>query len=101
MSSNTLLVSRYLLRGSVLWVGVRLMASAALALSKADPLHLTFTATLWLVALASALGWADVQRRRESILLGNLGISPLMTIAWFTIPATIGESLLAVAAALR
>jgi hypothetical protein len=72
----------YLLRGIVLWVGVRM----ALALSGAsDPGVAAELTTLGLVAIAVVL---DARRRSEDLFLGNLGV-PTWAIAVMALPAAV------------
>ncbi len=44
---------------------------------------------------AAAAGWAEVRRRRERVLLGNLGVSQLELVAIWIVPPVICESLIA------
>lgn len=67
-------------RGAWLWLGSRLMLSAALVLATppGDPqtLALGLITTLWYVLAVALVVWFDLVRRRELLLLGNLGIAP-------------------------
>jgi hypothetical protein len=42
--------------------------------------------------VASAICALDFRRRRESVLVANLGIAPAMAIAVSLIPAVVGEA---------
>jgi hypothetical protein len=96
MRPNTLIITRFTVRGSQLWVGARLLTGAVLALASGDPLHLSLSSALLVVALCVALGLADVHRRHERALLENLGVSHFARATFFALPAVIGESAVAI-----
>ena len=81
-----------LLRGSILWLLARLSAAAVVGSTADFGLMLSF----WAVAITTALVLVDLQRRREVMLLNNLGVTTLQAILVSTIPAVILEALLGV-----
>jgi len=52
--------------------------------------------SFWAVAITTALVVVDLQRRREVMLLHNLGVTTLQAILVSTIPAVILEALIGV-----
>ena len=95
MLPNTLIITHFTARGMRLWVGARLLAGAVVALGGGDPVHLTLSTVVLLVATCIALGLADVHRRHERALLENLGVSRFERTAFFAFPAIIGEGAIA------
>ena len=85
------LALRYFARGASLWLVARVLGSVAVALAGGDPLHLTFGATLLIIAASVLIGVADMRRRHERALLENLAVSTGMRVAFFAIPALAGE----------
>ena len=81
-----------LLRGSILWLLARLSAAAVVGGTADFGLMLSF----WAVAITTALVLVDLQRRREVMLLNNLGVTTLQAILVSTIPAVILEALIGV-----
>jgi hypothetical protein len=74
--------------------------AGALLLAGGDALRLSTTALVEVVLLIVALGWIETRRRRESVLLANLGVSPPLLSVFFAGPALVGEFALRVGAAL-
>ena len=98
----------FVARGVRLWILARLfvvvgVAFAAMSGGRAagiEPaalLLLAPPAALLVVPLTAMLGLADVARRGERALLGNLGVSRRRVAVWFAAPAVVGELLLAAA----
>jgi hypothetical protein len=81
----------YAVRGALLWVGSRALLSCLLLLAHVDPMELSVAATMSLVVGTVVLGYADISRRHERILLGNLGITHGMLVMFFALPALFGE----------
>ena len=79
-----------LLRGSILWLLARLSAAAVVGGTADFGLMLSF----WAVAITTALVLVDLHRRREVMLLNNLGVTTQQAIVVSTIPAVILEVLL-------
>jgi len=100
MRPNPLVVQAYLLRGALLWIVARAAIAGALVLAGGDALTLSTTALVEVVLLIVALGWIETRRRRESALLANLGVSPILLSVFFAGPALLGEFVLRFAAAL-
>lgn len=98
MRPNPLIVRTFLLRGASIWLGARLMATAAIAFAGMDPLRLTPMTVLTVVLAASLLGLADIHRRHERAFLANLGVSRTMLVIFLAGPAVAGEIVLLVAA---
>ena len=95
MRPNSLIVTRFTARGAQLWVGARFLAGAVIALAGGDPLFLSVLSALLLVAVCIALGLADMHRRHERALLENLGVCRFARVAFFALPAFVGESAIA------
>ena len=101
MRPNPLIVQQYVVRGMLLWVGVRAIVSAVAALAGTDPLHLTPASILLLVGGSLALGVVDVLRRHERALLENLAVSRTALGVFFAGPAVLGELAIAFVASIR
>jgi uncharacterized membrane protein YfcA len=101
MQSNLLVTRMYLARGARLWIGVRLMGSAMMALAGTDPLHPAFAATMLIVGASAVLGVVDMHRRHERALLENLAVSRTSFFGFFVGPALVGELCIALAASIR
>ena len=97
---DTLILRAYLPRAALLWVGARLMAAVAFAAAALPLFPVTLSAAAEIVVLSVLLGFADIARRRESSLLGNLGISRSVTGAMFAVSAVAGEVLLSLTVSL-
>jgi hypothetical protein len=72
-SVHPTLAGAFLLRGLLLWAGVRLLVHLVQMSVALPPLEGAEVAVL-MTFIALAAGYADVRRRRESVLLANLGI---------------------------
>lgn len=59
-----------------------------------DPVALVFGAATALLAIviAIALGMLETHRRREWVLIGNLGVTRVAIAGIFAIPAVLGEA---------
>ena len=101
MRPNPLIVQQYVVRGMLLWVGVRALVSAVAALAGTDPLHLTPASIMLLVGGSLALGVVDVLRRHERALLENLAVSRTALGVFFAGPAVLGELAIAFVASIR
>jgi hypothetical protein len=87
-----LLLRTLILRGLVLWFLARVMAIVVLAwadISGGSPLQ-----PVWTLAVAASLVLADLHRRKELLLLHNLGVATAPAIVIGTIPAFLFESAL-------
>lgn len=94
MRPNRLVARAYLFRGTKLWLVTRAALSGAFILAGDDPLRLSAAAIAGILLLSISLGYLDTRIHRESVLLGNLGVSPLSLGALFAAPALAGEILL-------
>jgi hypothetical protein len=90
-----LLARALIRRGLMMWVVVRIaffMAGVAAARLLGPPtVHLAFRTVAGLLALCALLGVLDVLRRRERMLLANLGVSLPQLVMLLLIPAALGE----------
>jgi hypothetical protein len=90
---------KFLIDGALVWVFLRialpLMAAVFGGGTGSGPgapgLSLGLPASITLVTLAGALVLTDVLRRRESVLLGNLGIPLRAVFITAAIPAAVAE----------
>jgi hypothetical protein len=81
------------MRGSGLWLLSRVMGKVVFAFASMTPSgNLLFPA--WVVVMAGSLMIADLYRRKEVMLLNNLGIPVWRAAAVATIPALVLEALL-------
>ena len=99
MASNTLVTTAFLFRGALLWAVTRATVSLFLVLGGGTGLAIPFIMIVLVVATVVVLGWLDIRRRHERVLLGNLGIRPLLVTALLAGPAVLGEALLTAGAA--
>lgn len=89
------LLRAILIRGTGLWLLSRIMGKVIFAVANMTPSgNLLFPA--WVVVMAGSLMVADVYRRKEVMLLNNLGIPVWRAAAVATLPALVMETLLAV-----
>jgi hypothetical protein len=97
MRPNQLIARAYFTRGAWLWLGARLLSSAAIALGKMNPFEPSFAASAVVVTIATTLGAVDVVRRHERAFLENLGVSRAMLLVFFAGPALVGELIILLA----
>ena len=88
------LLRAILFRGVLIWIGARVIANATLAYAQIEPGPMV---PLWSVAAAAALCLVDFGRRKESMLLGILGIATWNAVLVGTIPAVAIEAVIAAA----
>ncbi|MCC6930949.1 MAG: hypothetical protein IT359_18305 [Gemmatimonadaceae bacterium] len=91
MLPNRLIAQAYLSRGAQLWLVTRVTLSGVFLLAGTDPLQLSGAAVVGISLLSVVLSFLETWRRRESALLANLGIRPLVVGACFAWPAVFGE----------
>jgi hypothetical protein len=72
-----------------------------LTLGGTNPLDLSFMQAMWIVTISTSLGLADVLRRRERALTENLGVTRTILLAFFAVPALVGELVIGLAAVAR
>jgi hypothetical protein len=94
MLPNALVLRAYTLRSALLWLGLRGATALTLALAELPPFPRSLGAVHLFIALSLLLCFADVWRRHERVLIGNLGVSPWALGAICLVPAVIGELLL-------
>jgi hypothetical protein len=82
-------------RALIIWAGMRVLLALGIALLDAGPPFRLPASTAFVLALVAAtLGWIEVRRRREHLLLGNLGVGQAALFLIGLVPAAILESLL-------
>lgn len=88
-----LLTRSLALRSLRLWFGARALIALFLVVNTLDPLPASAPVRLLMVAITAALFFADVWRRREQVLIGNLGVSRWTLGAVAVVPAMFAEAL--------
>jgi hypothetical protein len=87
-----------LIRGAALWLFSRIIAKAMFAQAAAfNPAWAEGPNSMlpvWIVVIAGILAVVDLRRRKELVLLNNLGVETSVAIAMSTLPALLLESLL-------
>jgi len=91
MWPNQILLRAYLLRGVMIWLGVRMIVAAIVSLAGGSPLQLSAATSLEVVAISVILGFVEFSRRRERALLANLGVSRLILFWICLFPACVSE----------
>lgn len=99
-TSDPLIVRAYLMRGAVLWLLARILISVVLTAANSNPFALSVRSSVIIILIATALSCVQTARLRESVLLGNLGVSRPELAAYFAVPALVGELLISATAAL-
>lgn len=89
--SNSLVARALLTRGAILWLLVRALVSVVIALADGSPLAFDARASLIIIGITVVLCYAQMFRLRESVLLGNLGVSHAALALCFGTPALLGE----------
>ena len=84
------LVAAALWRGLLLWVGVRLLVRVFTKM----PFQLEAAAAIGVLIIVVVVAYADVRRRREEVMLTNLGISGIGAGLVLGAPAFICEVLM-------
>ncbi|HET7604174.1 MAG TPA: hypothetical protein VFK36_14210 [Gemmatimonadales bacterium] len=74
-----------------------LLALGIALLDAGPPLRLPASTSSLLALLAGTLGWVELRRRREHLLLGNLGVAQSVLFLIGLVPAAFLESLLLLA----
>lgn len=75
MLPNSLVWRAYALRSARLWVGARAVTALVLANAELPPFPRSPGAGFLVVVIGTTLCFADLWRRRERVLTGNLGVS--------------------------
>jgi hypothetical protein len=89
-----MIVRAYVGRGARLWLLTRLAVGIVFLFGQANPLDVSTRNSFGLVLVSTFACAVDTTRRRELVLLGNLGVSHAQLAAFFALPAIAGESLL-------
>ena len=83
------LVRVLILRGIVLWFLARLMAIAVLSFARVSGGGALLP--VWAMAVSASLVLLDLRRRRELMLLNNLGVATSLAVFIGSIPAILFE----------
>ena len=86
------LLKTQILRGIVLWFVARLVGLAVLSLAGAPGGGAMLPA--WVVAVSASLVHLDLHRRKELMLVNNLGVATAQAVVIGTIPALLFETML-------
>ena len=89
-----MIVRAYVGRGARIWLLTRLAVGIVFLFGQGDPLDVSTRNAFGLVVVSTLACAVDTTRRRELILLGNLGVSYTQLAAFFALPAIAGEVLL-------
>lgn len=90
-TGDSLIVRTYLLRGAFLWLLTRLLVSAVIAAAKGDPFAISLRSAVIVIAVSTAVAFAQTIRYRERAFLGNLGVTRAWLVVSFALPALLGE----------
>jgi hypothetical protein len=85
------LLRALLIRGAILWALARVSVIVVFAMAEISPIQLL---AFWSVLATSALLLVDLNRRKELILLHNLGITTLSAVLIGSLPAVVLEAAL-------
>lgn len=94
MWPNSVIVRAYMFRGAKLWLLLRTLLTGLFLLGGSPSILLPVSVLCGVVALSVFLAFLDTYRYRERVLLGNLGVRPVVLGMLFLIPAAIGETTL-------
>jgi hypothetical protein len=89
--SDSLIVRTYLLRGAVLWLLARVLISAVIFAAQGDPFAFSSRSAVIIIAVSTAVAFAQTIRYRERAFLGNLGVTRASLAACYALPALLGE----------
>ena len=81
----------YLARGLVIWALIRVAATIGVLMMRTIDSGAR-SGTMAPLLIASAVCIVDFRRRRESVLVANLGIAPAVAVGVSLIPVVIGEA---------
>ena len=89
-------ILRHLMRRGLLsWVLVRMLFAIALFLTESPPTANGGLVGLGVVVFSTLVGFFEVRRVRERVVLANLGVSLLSMLGALSLAAVFGEILLA------
>jgi hypothetical protein len=91
MLPNALLVRAYAVRSARLWVGLRAATALTFSLAELPPFPRSAGAVHLFILISMLLCFADVWRRHERVLIGNLGVRPWILAAVCLAPPAFGE----------
>jgi hypothetical protein len=94
-----MIVRAYVGRGARLWLLTRLTVGIVASFATLNPLDVSTRNSVGLVVVTAFACAAETTRRRELVLIGNLGVSYVQLAAFFALPAIAGEALLRIAVA--
>lgn len=83
-------------RAALIWLGVRAVVGVLLLLGGSSPIAVGPRTAMFIALTAVVAGVVDVGRRREHVLLANLGTGPAVVVALVAAPVVLLEILLAV-----
>src|SRR5262245_50444633 len=89
-----MIVRAYVGRAARLWLLTRLAVGIVFLFGQGDPLDVSTRNSFGLVLVSTFACVAETTRRRELVLLGNLGVSYAQLAVFFALPAIAGEALL-------
>lgn len=91
---GALVARAWLTRATFLWLGSRLLLTSALLLTPGGHFAGQLSTAIIAIGAAVAACEADVTRRHERVLLGNLGVGNGVLLALCVVPALAGEAAL-------
>ena len=91
MIPNSVVVRAFAFRSAKLWFGARALLALALANANLPPFPRSTGAVIIVVLITTALCFAELWRRRERVLIGNLGVSQWAIAGLSVVPPTIAE----------
>jgi hypothetical protein len=97
---SRLVTQAYLARGARFWIATRALVSLFLMFAGSNPFDTSVGSSIEIALLSVALCFLDTRRRREDVLLGNLGLTRAVLAALFAIPAIVGEIAILIAASM-
>jgi hypothetical protein len=96
MLPSRLVTQAYAARGTRLWIATRALISVVFFFAKINPFDMSAGSSIEIVLVSVALCFLDTRRRREDVLLGNLGVTRPVLGVLFAIPAILGEIAIAI-----
>lgn len=90
-----------LLRGLWIWAGLRILLLLGRGTAGAGggaPWSLEFGASVWFLVVCGLVAVADLARRREFVLLADLGVGAGLAVALYVAPGALAEGIVSVVA---
>ena len=97
LHSGRLVARKYLARGALLWLAVRLLLSVVVLMAALNPFDLSLLSSLAIVLLTTVLGLLEILRQHEFVLLRNLAVSRQTIALLCGAPAVVGETIVQLA----